>query len=62
MLSHMPMIWQLVVFDGKTWDEVKKYTTDGMGAIKNWLDSSKPKLSLNISKTNYTAFSFTSAN
>lgn len=46
-----------VVFTGSTWTSVKNYTTKGINKIKQWLDSYK--LTLNISKTKYVAFSIT---
>lgn len=50
----------VVIFRGKTWEEVRNSTKAGITRIKNWLDSFK--LTLNISKTNYIAFSLTMAN
>lgn len=44
-----------IVFSGNTWDETKEFVIQGIMIIKNWLDSFK--LSLNIKKTNYIAFS-----
>lgn len=49
-----------IVFTGETWEQVKSHTIKGISKIKNWLDSFK--LTLNISKTNYIAFSLTAAN
>lgn len=49
-----------VVFKGQTWEQLRNSTKAGIIKIKNWLDSSK--LTLNISKTNYIAFSLTMAN
>lgn len=50
----------VVVFSGKTWDLAKNACISGIDRIKNWLDSFK--LTLNLSKTNYIAFSLTSIN
>lgn len=49
-----------LVFSGKTWEETKYKTIEAIDIVKNWLDSFK--LSLNIKKTNYIAFSLTNAN
>lgn len=44
-----------LIFTGKTWDEVKQKVIIGFNCVKNWLESFK--LSLNLEKTNYIAFS-----
>ena len=49
-----------IVFFGETWDLVREYVIAGINKIKHWLDSFK--LSLNISKSNYIAFSLTAVN
>lgn len=49
-----------IVFFGETWDLVREYVIAGINRIKHWLDSFK--LSLNISKSNYIAFSLTAVN
>ena len=49
-----------LLFSGKSWDEVKERVKLGLTRIKNWLDYHK--LTLNLNKTNYIAFSITSAN
>lgn len=50
----------VVIFLGESWEEVYEKTVLGLSKIKNWLDSFK--LTLNVDKTNYIAFSLTSAN
>lgn len=49
-----------IVFSGKSWDEVKQSVIDGLEVIQNWLNSFK--LTLNLNKTTYIAFSITLAN
>lgn len=44
----------VVVFCGGTWEEVKSGVVDGLKRVKTWLDIHK--LSLNLQKTNYIAF------
>lgn len=50
----------VLIFNGTTWDEVKEKAKLGLHKVKSWLDTYK--LSLNSKKTNYIAFSLTSAN
>lgn len=50
----------VVIFKGKTWAETKYKVNCGINRVKDWLDTFK--LSLNIKKTNYIAFSLTNAN
>lgn len=50
----------VLVFTGETWEDTKEAVSRGFGTVKQWLDSFK--LSLNISKTNYIAFSLTNMN
>lgn len=50
----------VIVFRAKTWNEVRNFAEMGISKIKNWLDSFK--LTLNVDKTNYIAFSLTAAN
>lgn len=50
----------VVLFKGKTWAETKYKVICGINRVKDWLDTYK--LSLNIKKTNYIAFSLTNAN
>lgn len=50
----------VVLFKGKNWEETKEKTQLGLDRIKHWLESFK--LTLNLSKTSYMAFSITSAN
>ena len=49
-----------LVFTGNTWDETKENVIQGCKKVKNWLDTSK--LSLNLEKTNYIAFSLINVN
>lgn len=49
-----------IIFSDDSWSEVKKKTERGLIIIKNWLETFK--LTLNIQKTCYVAFSLTSAN
>lgn len=39
-----------IVFEGKTWDDVRKSTENGLMSVKNWLDSNL--LTLSLVKTN----------
>ena len=48
------------LFSGNTWDSVKEQAIQGMSKIKLWLDYNK--LSLNVDKTTYVAFSLTDSN
>lgn len=48
------------IFSAKTWDDVRDITVSGLTGIKTWLDNSK--LTINVQKTNYIAFSLTEAN
>lgn len=50
----------VAIFSGETWAQVEASTKIGLLKIKNWLDSYK--LTLNIEKTNYIAFSITAVN
>lgn len=50
----------VLVFNDSTWDGVRNKMTLGLGITKQWLDAYK--LSLNIAKTHYIAFSLTNAN
>ena len=50
----------VVIFSGKTWPEVRSHATVGMNKIKDYLDHFK--LTLNLSKTQYVAFSPTAVN
>lgn len=45
----------VLIFSDKTWDNVKNKATRGVNIVKNWLDCNK--LSLNIKKTSFMAFS-----
>lgn len=47
------------IFYGKTWEETKNNVLNGIKKIKDWLDTFK--LSLNVAKTNYIAFSHNDA-
>lgn len=49
-----------VVVSGDTWDDVKSKAVNNLIKIKNWLQTYK--LTLNLAKTNYIAFSLTNAN
>ena len=49
-----------LLFNGPDWNQTKKYAIEGLNKIKNWLETYK--LSLNVTKTNYIAFSLTGAN
>lgn len=49
-----------VIFSGSSWDNVKISAEDGITKIMQWLNTFK--LTLNIAKTNYIAFSLTAAN
>lgn len=48
-----------LVFSDRSWDLVKEKAENGLSIVKNWLDYCK--LSLNIKKTTYIAFSLTDA-
>lgn len=50
----------VVVFRAKSWNDLRDRTEIGISKIRNWLDSFK--LSLNVDKTKYIAFSLTAAN
>lgn len=50
----------VIAFDGDTWEEVKKCAQNGIMLVKKWLDIYK--LTLNVQKTNYIAFSKTKTN
>jgi len=50
----------VLLFSGNCWDEVREKVKLGLHKVKRWLDSNK--LTLNLSKTNYIAFSITSSN
>lgn len=50
----------VVIFTENTWESVRNSMIEGMIKIKNWLDSFK--LTLNVSKTKYIAFTITAAN
>jgi hypothetical protein len=50
----------VLTFTGNTWAEVKNIAEKGLNLVKTWLDSNK--LSLNIQKTNYIAFTPTTKN
>lgn len=50
----------VLIYKGKSWEEVKRLAKLGIVKVKNWLDSFR--LSLNVKKTNYIAFSITNAN
>lgn len=50
----------VLIFSGTTWDEVRDKVKLGTHKVKVWLDTYK--LTLNSKKTNYIAFSLTSAN
>lgn len=49
-----------LIFTGSTWEETKDSVIQGCEIVKNWLDTFK--LSLNIKKTNYIAFSLKNVN
>ena len=49
-----------ILFAGDTWESVRSQTIDGLTIVMNWLQCNK--LSLNITKTNYVAFSLTAVN
>lgn len=48
-----------IIFTGKDWEEAKNNAIKGFKLVKNWLETYK--LSLNLNKTNYIAFSLTRA-
>lgn len=50
----------VLVFSGNTWLEVRDKMKNGLIITKNWLESFR--LSLNLAKTNYIAFSLTNTN
>lgn len=50
----------VVIFSGDTWPQTRDLATRGLLRVVNWLDSFK--LTLNIDKTHYIAFSITAAN
>lgn len=50
----------VVVLNGDSWTELKNNTNAVMSAVKDWLDTFR--LSLNVGKTNYIAFSITEVN
>lgn len=50
----------VAIFSGQTWSDVKDSSESGLSKIQNWLDSFK--LSLNVDKTKYIAFSITPSN
>ena len=50
----------VVVFQGESWHEAREYLKSGFGKIRNLL--SALRLTLNISKSNYIAFTITSIN
>lgn len=50
----------VIVFAGDTWESVKNLSMNGLVIVTNWLQNYK--LTLNLSKTNYIAFSLTKAN
>lgn len=50
----------VLVFNGDTWNEVRNKLVQGFDIVTNWLYTYK--LSLNLSKTNYVAFSLTEVN
>lgn len=49
-----------LIFNGDNWNETKQKVVKGLRTVKNWLESYK--LTLNVEKTNYIAFSLTNAN
>ena len=49
-----------LVFSGESWDDAKNRAINGMSIIGNWLQTNK--LTMNLSKTAYIAFSLTAAN
>lgn len=49
-----------IIFDGVDWEETRKKTIRGLEIVKNWLETYK--LTLNLNKTHYIAFSLTIAN
>ena len=50
----------VLIFSGTSWDDTRDRVKSGVKKVKDWLDTYK--LSLNISKINYIAFSITSTN
>lgn len=50
----------VLLFSGNSWDEARERTELGLTEVKNWLDCHK--LTLNLNKTHYIAFSITSVN
>lgn len=50
----------VIVFAGDTWEIVKKLAINGLIKVTNWLQNYK--LTLNLNKTNYVAFSLTRKN
>lgn len=50
----------VIIFSGDSWQMAQKQVQEDMQKVKNWLDTFK--LSLNITKTKYIAFSITMAN
>lgn len=49
-----------LIFSGKDWEETKHRMTNGLQTVRDWLETNK--LSMNVTKTNYIAFSLTAAN
>lgn len=50
----------VIILNSHTWQTLKSNTISAMSKTKNWLDTYK--LSLNVDKTVYVAFSITEAN
>lgn len=50
----------VLLFHGVSWNQTKSLAIDGVNKVHNWLSTFK--LSLNVKKTHYIAFSLTSAN
>ena len=48
-----------IIFSGKDWEDTKLRAEVGLLRVKNWLETYK--LTLNIGKTKYIAFSLTNA-
>lgn len=46
-----------LIFSGQDWDQVRENMTKGVRVVKNWLETNR--LTLNVKKTNYIAFSIT---
>ena len=49
-----------LIFSGQEWTEVREKAEHGLRLLKNWLATHK--LTMNVSKTSYVAFSLTRAN